>query len=274
MPDRTQWEQSEGVQPNYSMTNFGLQIWLPVAKMPKQFEGYIFAFLACTYGPEKESTLIFLHQRDRRPKGHFYRTTFSGHAVLHRALPKAGYGSEVAAQPLWISGHEFQSRGEIAQSTQGPPRLPETIFRCDHWYFGMLEYFPRLGWLKGSEEESIVIEDGMHITIILRFDLSRQQTRQDMLFVFGRHNSQPWFDFTPYDASRTIEEYHVDYDLFALGPFWRGRALNSNFLHDPGRFRWVLDAPQLSSRARGVTLDRQIRYFPEHGDTVELFILR
>ena len=52
-----------GQKPDYSMTNFGLQIQLPIASTLKHFKDVRFAFLACTHGEEGEEVLICLPAR-------------------------------------------------------------------------------------------------------------------------------------------------------------------------------------------------------------------
>ncbi|KAF6804564.1 het domain protein [Colletotrichum sojae] len=81
------------LEPFYSMTNFGLQIQLPVVSMSPHSEGYHFAYLAASWGSQKSSVIIFLRQREDRPPGHFSSITFNNRTVIHRAVPEGGYVS-------------------------------------------------------------------------------------------------------------------------------------------------------------------------------------
>ncbi|KAK2773686.1 het domain protein [Colletotrichum kahawae] len=79
------YSENADLQPYYTMTNFGLQIQLPIVSMSPHFEGYYFSFLAAFH--EDRSVIIFLRQRDDRPAGHFFRTHFNGLRVSADPCP-------------------------------------------------------------------------------------------------------------------------------------------------------------------------------------------
>lgn len=77
-----------GVQPNYTMTNFGLYIQLPLFQLYR-VPDFCFACLACTHGEDQKSTILFLRNRVGRSEGHFYRTLFlttAPHITYHLTI--------------------------------------------------------------------------------------------------------------------------------------------------------------------------------------------
>jgi hypothetical protein len=58
------------VQQNYTLTNFGLQIQLPMFQIPR-FDSFYFAYLACTNGEDNKSVVISLCTRPGRPSSHY-----------------------------------------------------------------------------------------------------------------------------------------------------------------------------------------------------------
>lgn len=112
----------ESLKPYYTLTNFGLQIQLPIVSMWPHFKGYHFAFLAASHGADAQSVIIFLRQRHDRPPGHFSRVQVNGHTVIHRRIPHGGYLQCAPASRVIISGSEPQGLTNISSSVSENPR--------------------------------------------------------------------------------------------------------------------------------------------------------
>ena len=106
----------------YAMTSLGLQIQLPVVEMPHFFDGITMAFLACSYGPDKESCVIFLKARKGRPKGHYNRVSFNGRTVIHRRAPQQ-YRRHASPLLLWISGHDGRVHDTVSPGLSKSPGM-------------------------------------------------------------------------------------------------------------------------------------------------------
>jgi hypothetical protein len=201
-------------KPDYTLTNFGLHIQLPLVKM-EQFDSFYFAFLACTYGNEKELTIIFLRRRPGRPKGHFYRMSFDNRTVYHN--PALSDWNIARAEILWVSGNEPRLDFNSMVQTQPTSVTYEFIIQA-HQRSGaikLIDSYPA-ELVACGDEVRMTVGTGPHAAVIFQHKPSRDR----ILLVFGVRNRHMWVKFHITDIE-TAKKSHLAYDMFAYEDFYR-----------------------------------------------------
>jgi nucleoside phosphorylase len=225
-----------GQKPDYTMTNFGLHIQLPLVSMSRHFNDFYFAFLACTHGADKEATAIFLRRRPGRPKGHFYRTLFNDRA-LHHAPGPSSITKAITTEIIWVSGNELQTRPPDIGSMVKAPSRPLRYDFCTKAHRGLDGsavkivdvYPPNLVIVSGDGVQADAsFVTGSHAVVIFQHETSGHK----MAFIFGAHNWSMWFNFHYSTAVGTAKEDHKAYDIFERLGFWHSLSYVIKFAND------------------------------------------
>ncbi|KAK5990695.1 Vegetative incompatibility protein HET-E-1 [Cladobotryum mycophilum] len=210
-------------QPNYSMTNFGLQIQLPIVSLKvRRFEDIFLAFLACTW--KDRPVIIFLRQRPGRPKSHFYRTSFDHMSLVHKDILSRvwkSYGITVR-QAIWISAWENYGQWAPHPSLTVPSNSEEFHIRIHADAFQdmdrtTLTWFPEK--LYDQDNCYLKLGPGQHVAF-LATTRSRNGARPiEFAFVLGLLDDYVWMS-CDIDGGECMygspRQYHDSHDLFTI----------------------------------------------------------
>ncbi|KAK5658309.1 hypothetical protein OQA88_2285 [Cercophora sp. LCS_1] len=108
-------------QLTYTMTNFGLQIQLPIYRISENLlDDYHIAVLACRHGRAQYPTVLFLRRNHTHPDDHFYRTTFNGFTTFYSPQVAELVSRGASARWLWISTPRLQRGPQMPSPTVQP----------------------------------------------------------------------------------------------------------------------------------------------------------
>lgn len=210
-----------GVQPNYAMTNFGLQIQLPTFQIYRIRE-CCFACLACTHGEDGKSVVISLYRRPGRPSDHFYRTLFNDrntHPISRDDRLDFHTGLS------YISGNEPQSQLDILTTPEIPSK--SSVYRL-HVKSEQLDGDATIKITDCHPPEAVTWENreclatvrsGKHV--VLTFEPVSSSDPLEMLdFAFGVINGNVWYSARKREIEGTAEKLHRSYDPFRHRGLW------------------------------------------------------
>ncbi|KAF4899911.1 Vegetative incompatibility protein HET-E-1 [Colletotrichum fructicola] len=198
------------LKPYYFMTNYGLQIHLPIVALSPHFEGFYFAFLAAHDVHEDTSIIIFLKKRTDGPAEHFTRVRFNGQTLISRPMPDGGYLDFAPATKLLISGNKHSETNFLsAPETKRFPvsfarfsialtKHTDVIFNVQHSTsseFAANESSNiHITPLRPAETlELTVLTQGRHVSALLRSSNTRHPLNDVTVSVaFGLHEGEPW----------------------------------------------------------------------------------
>jgi hypothetical protein len=210
-----------GLQPNYTMTNFGLQIQLPIFQIYR-IRKCCFACLACTHGKDDKSVVISLCTRPGRPSDHFYRTLFNDRNT-HRISRDDRLNFHTGLS--YISGNEPQSQLNLLTTPETPSKPP--VYRL-HAKAEQLDSDTPIKIADCHPPEAVTWENheglatvklGKHV--VLTFEpVSSSDPLEKLDFAFGIINGNVWYSARKREVEGTAERHHRSYDPFRYGGLW------------------------------------------------------
>lgn len=209
---------TEDLQPNYTMTNFGLQIQLPIFRIYR-IRGCYFACLACTHGEDDKSVVISLCDRPGRPGGHFYRTLFNDRNT-HRILRECR--SDFHKGISYISGNEPQSQLDLIETPKTPSkpsvyRLHAEAKQVDSdTPIKIADCHPPEAVTWQDHEGTATVELGKHVVFTFE-PVSSSDPLEKLDFVFGVVHGNVWYGARKRQVEGTADGIHRSYDPFGYG---------------------------------------------------------
>jgi hypothetical protein len=134
-------------KPDFSMTNAGLHIQLPLDPLPdicqegkdvSYADGLRLAFLACKL-KQRDDGFVAIHLR-KCPNSNYWRVAFNGCTVHHvsQNFYKLHHLPITTFNPIWVSKAPSDNQLETNRSNRSNPRLPLSVkrIRFELWYKG------------------------------------------------------------------------------------------------------------------------------------------
>lgn len=223
-------------KPDYTVTNFGLQIQLPHCRLNEPSHCVV-AFLACTWGEGRQLTWIYLAPHPGRPAGHYVRAKRGKRSIgvgtnLRQPLGGHNYPRK-SDNKLWVSDPDSSSF-ELGPLPALEPLIAqdrltyEMVLRVP---YGIRHYRRELALQEEGKDLYMQCRDGSFL--VLGITGSNHQGRwikeaERHFFVVGFDQGEPWVDLFETDE----RSWEVVCNAYVPKP---GRRVASTYAVHPHR---------------------------------------
>ncbi len=193
-------------KPDYTITNFGLQIQLPQARLNEPRESYV-AFLACTRGNDRELTWIYLAPHPGRPAGHYIRAKRGTVSIGTGLDLKASMGGHnyprKCSDKIWISAPDSSVSGlaplPVSQWRVVPGGPIYRILLRKSTEIFKFECYPPSGCRRSGGHE-FLMECWNGSFVVIHSSGLKPSTKRWVL-VIGVEQGKPWVDLIKTDKT-------------------------------------------------------------------------